>query len=276
MWARRRVAWRALAVRSRSMQSLASIRTAMYGRSRPAFALLGAGVVGMDLCGTLPKPEHPPCSRELPSPSSTVAIDRLSLASLATIGLVGAGAVVCGHGRLSWLNHAYERYAWSLAYGGLALAAAAGALSADADRSAAVFAPSTGAVLAAVAGERLGSTVGRCALPVLAGVGVIAAVAALHGDRRGERVACSLEAASLVLLPALHLGCLPVYSSSAQSTLSVAWLWLGVWLPRTSIDELQLAEACGVSPSAATRLLLTVGAASMLRTLLTRAPICSF
>ena len=70
---------------------------------------------------------------------------------------------------------------------------------------------------------------------------------------------------SLLLLPALHAVCLPVYTLSAQTALGIAWFHAAAaW---STLDD---------APKAVQRVLIAVGAASVLRCLCRRAPICHF
>uniref|UniRef100_A0A7S2IT75 Uncharacterized protein n=1 Tax=Haptolina brevifila TaxID=156173 RepID=A0A7S2IT75_9EUKA len=126
-----------------------------------------------------------------------------------------------------------------------------------------MLAPGAGSLLAVIAGERLGSSIGRICLPVFVGVGAVSAAAALGGDARGERVAGTLQRAALLLLPALH-GCLPVYTMSAPSALGLVWFMLAAAAP--TFEETRVGQHLGCA----------VGAASMLRVLRTRVPICHF
>ena len=94
------------------------------------------------------------------------------------------------------------------------------------------------------------------ALPALAGVGLLSVVAALCGDARGERAALALQVGTLVLLPTLQLGCLPVYTLSLQGALSCAWLWMAA--TATALDD---APPLMSTPEDARHVLLAVGAA---------------
>ena len=262
--------------RGMTWQTLTAARFALYRYTRPAFALAGVGsIVVADVAMAHPQEAKP---SKLASTSSAESIlERVALLPMGAVGLAGVVAVLRGQAGLVWLGHSYERWAWSTAFGSLPVAAAvaaagcsSGTSSSGIDSAAAeqlhyLLAPAAGALLAAVAGERLGSAVGRVLLPALTGIGALSAAAAVQGDSRGERVASDLQTAALLLLPALHVTCLPVYTLSGQSGLGLAWFHAAAaW---STLDD---------SPKAVQRALLAVGAASLLRTLCRRAPICHF
>ena len=248
--------------------SLTAVRARLYGYTRPAFACLGVSAAVAADTLALPQPTREREEREEPPPSSS----RLAALPLLAIGTAGVVAVARRHARLSWLAHGYESWAWGVAYGGLSAAAVAALLPGiPHGEDASLLAPSAGAALAATAGERLGSAVGRAAFPALVGVGVLSAGAALRGDAFGERAARALQMSALVLLPALQLACPPVYTLSLQGTLACAWIGMGA-----GATALESTPALFPSPEAARHVLVAVGAASLLRTLATRAPLCQF
>jgi hypothetical protein len=271
------------------LSTLAAARAARYGYTRPAAAaLLTASGFAADFFSepkTSAKQESAgsasKCSsasaeqRPLSSPSAWV--ERFTALPALAIGIAGVFTVAHGRGGLSWLSHGYERVAWSLAYGSLAAAAATVVIDGGRDgfeAERALLAPGAGAALAAVAGERLGSVVGRALLPTLTGFGALGAALALHGgDDRGQRAVHVLQMSCLVMLPSLHLACLPVYTLSSESLLALAWFGLGAGIATTlegpAVEPLPSVESVR-------RLLLAVGSASLLRTLHARAPICHF
>ena len=242
--------------------SLAATRVRLYAYTRPAFAVVGStAAVAFDTFR-----EQPAETRT----SNAVGDHASQLAAVPSlvVGVAGVAAVASRLGRMSWLSHTYEAWAWGLSYGGLAFAAGAASLGCD---DVTLLTPSACAAVAAIAGERLGSTVGRVLLPTLVAAGAASCGAALHGDERGARCAHALQASALVLLPALQLGCLPVYTLSLQGALACAWLWMAA-----SATALDSAPPLAPSPEAARHALVAVGAASLLRTLVTRVPICHF
>lgn len=244
-----------------AMATLSGVRARMYPWTRPAFALLGGTTAAAF-------DAYAPPSSEAARPLSTADSSRLAALPALLVGTAGVYAVATRYGRLCWLAHPYEAWAWGLAYGGLAAAAGA-TLVGCSEHYAALLAPSAGAALAATAGERLGSVAGRALAPALVSVGLLSAGAALAGDARGERAARALQASALVLLPSLQLVCLPVYTLSVQGALAGAWLWMAAAV--TAFDA-PLAS----SPEDSRHVLVAVGAASLLRTLATRAPVCQF
>ena len=273
------------------MQTLSVTRAALFRYTRPAFALAGAGAIAVsDYVLLSPEAKGTAKDQDAMLGSKRTASDRMieqaALIPVAVVGAAGCFAVLRGHSRLIWLSHSYERWAWATAFGCLPIAAAVTAVAGsgaadgggDADATAtetlvsdaeakefAMLAPSAGALLAAVAGERLGSAVGRVLLPTLTGIGLLSATAALLGEHHGVRASAVLECSTLILLPALHAVCLPVYSLSLQAGLGLAWFHAAAaW---SMVED---------SPKATQRLLLAVGAASVLRTLCRRAPICHF
>ena len=167
----------------------------------------------------------------------------------------------------------------------------------------ALLTPGAGAALAATAGERLGSAVGLPLVLTLTGAGCIAAAVAtnvapptlLQATRQAaeaweslgigsmpsgapttieataHRACLTIQASSLLLMPALHLATLPVYThSTMQAALGVLWLWLAAGTPTLleGVDD--------VASEPARQLFLAVGALSGLRTLIVRRPICQF
>ena len=174
-----------------------------------------------------------------------------------------------------------------------------------------LLAPAAGFAIAACAGERLGSTAGRLLLPALGALGVMSAGAAmafgaeqrmppslvasvpeavLKGSRHvlttlalteesaadhGRRASAALQASALAVLPLLHLACPPVYTMSTEMLMGLAWVCAAAGFRRLEADALE-ENGAPVSPVAARNLLLAVGAASSLRTLVRRAPICQF
>ena len=174
-----------------------------------------------------------------------------------------------------------------------------------------LLAPAAGAALAACAGERLGSTVGRLLLPALGGLSLMSAGAAVvfgaedrtssgallrlptamvDGCRQAatmlaltdeaaadlaRRTSAALQASALVVLPLLHLACPPVYTMSTEALMGLAWVCAAAGFRRMEVEALEESGA-PVSPVALRNLLLAVGAASTLRTLVRRAPMCQF
>ena len=145
-----------------------------------------------------------------------------------------------------------------------------------------------------VAGERLGSAVGLPLLLMLAGGGVTAATVATGMMPRSAleqvqhllppscaaspegaaRVCYVLQASALVVLPALTLWTLPVYThSTTQVALGTAWLWLAAAGPALFGGE---SGDCAGAHEPLRQVVLAVGALSILRTLIVRRPICQF
>ena len=244
--------------------SLTAARSRLYAYTRPAFAVIGFSTAAA--FDTYAPPREPS------SHDAEQRRDRLMALPLLGVGVAGVAAVARGYSGARWLAHSYERYAWAIAYGGLSVAAGETLLGVTqrADPSV-VCAPSAGAALAAIAGERLGSPVGRLLLPALTLTGLFSAGAAMNGDARGERVAQALQVSALALMPTMQLACLPVYTLSVQGALAGAWLWMAA-----AAHAFNSTPPLASSPEAATQLLLAVGGASFLRTLLARVPICKF
>ena len=244
--------------------TLSAARQRLDPYTRPSFALLGTSTAAALEYFVQQNPPQPTPKTKAPLPEE----ERFASIPLIGVGVAGVVAIATPYSGLKWLAHGYERWAWTACYGGLSIAGA-GTLLGYRDESATLLAPSAGAALAATAGERLGSTVGRVLFPALTGVGLLSAIVAKYnGDWRGERAAHALQACALALLPALQLACLPVYTLSMQGAVGCAWLWMAAALP-TLDDEL-------APPEATRQLLLSVGAASILRTMVTRRPICQF
>ena len=248
--------------------TLMATRAALYPYTRPLFAAVGIGTAAI-ADGALGSP-FASSRTALAAPADSFE-EQAALLPVAAVGLVGVAAVLRGHAGLIWMSHSYERWAWVTAFGCLPVAVAATAVNhqrktaTDAEELRFLLAPSVGAALAAVAGERLGSAVGRVLLPTLTGIGALSAGAAFFGDERGKRVASDLQSAALILMPALHAVCLPVYTLSAHTVLGIAWFHAAAaW---STLDD---------APKAVQRVLLAVGAASVLRCLCRRAPICHF
>ena len=136
----------------------------------------------------------------------------------------------------------------------------------------ALLTPAAGAALAATAGERLGSAVGLPLVLTLTGAGCIAAAVATNVapptllqathqvaetwgslgigsapsgapttiEATAHRACLTIQASSLLLMPALHLATLPVYThSTMQAALGVLWLWLAAGTPTLldGVDE---------------------------------------
>lgn len=241
---------------------LSALRARLYTYTRPTFALVGgAAALAFDT-------RAPPAPAKSSSSTPGLVANVTALPMLA-VGGAGVVAVLRRHGRLSWLSHPYEFWAWGTAYAGLSVAGGAALLGMGQDVT--LLAPAAGAVLAATAGERLGSAVGRALLPTLATVGIVSAGAALRGDPHGARAVQALHVSALVLLPVLQLSCLPVYTLSVQG--AFAWAWVLLAAGATALES---APPLAPSPDATRQMLLAVGGASFLRTLLTRAPICHF
>lgn len=251
--------------------SLGAARAALYPYTRPLFGLAGLGTALVADGALVQLPQASGRPQAPPEGSMTRYMELTTSGMLAAVGIVGSLAVLRRRAGLAWLSHPYERWAWAGAYGSLPLVAAAAAVDASqdgGDRAQALLAPAAGAVLATTAGERLGSNVGRACVPLLTGLGCVAAAMALGGDPRGESAAGSLQRATLMLLPALQVGCLPVYTLSAQGTVGLLWLGMAAYsatLP-PSMEE----------GRASRHLFCAIGAASVLRTLCARRPICQF
>ena len=115
-----------------------------------------------------------------------------------------------------------------------------------------------------------GSTLGRVLTPTLGALGAASCAACvLMGDRRGE---LALQCWAALLLPALHL-CLPVYTLSAEATLSCCWFLVTLGSVASSFEA---PDESDLSTAAIQNLLLACGAASLHRTLMKRAPICQY
>lgn len=258
-----------------SMKTLLAARSRLYAYTRPTFALAGAATAASFY--NFAPPQIPPSDRCI---SQRHPEDRLAALPAFAVGIAGVAAIVGRRqlalrpGGLHWLAHGYEAWAWGIAYGGLALMATPALLgiSLPEGDDTVLLAPSAGAMLAAISGERLGAVAGRALLPALTGFGVLCACAStMGGDARGTRGAHALQATALVLLPALQLSCLPVYTLSLQGALACAWWYLAAGT--TSLDT---PPPLAPSPEAARDVLLAIGAASLLRTLITRVPVCQF
>ena len=252
------------------MLSLGAKRAAQYGYTRPIF---GAAAIGLGYSVSTHTPQvltPPPCSG---------AVDVASLVPLAAAGLIGAVSAWRGRIGYGWLAHRHERACWCIAFGGLTVAAgveaaAAVARSPEVDQPPLLLGTSAACVLAATAGERLGSGLGRVLVPSLGALGLVSAVAALAlGDSRGE---LALRCVAAALVPALHL-CLPVYSLSADGALASFW-WLAALAVAASEVEPPGLERPGdvVSAAALQHMLLALGALSLHRTLLRRVPVCHY
>ena len=263
------------------MLTLGAKRAAHYGYTRPIFGAAAIGL-GYSVSTHAPPLTPPPCSG---------AVDALSLLPLAAAGLVGAASAWRGRIGYSWLAHRYERVCWCVAFGGLTVAAgvegaaavarspkpAAGSAAGPTSRREQpplLLGLSAACVLAATAGERLGSGLGRVLVPSLGALGLVSAVAVLAlGDSRGE---LALRGVAAALVPALHL-CLPVYSLSADGALASLW-WLAALAVAASEVEPPGLERPGdvVSAAALQHMLLALGALSLHRTLLRRVPVCRY
>lgn len=261
------------------MITLGAKRAALYGYTRPIF---GAAAIGLGYSSMhTPLLQPPPCSG---------AVDALSLVPLAAAGLVGAASAWRGRIGYSWLAHRYERVCWSVAFGGLTVAAGVEATAAmrspkptsgptsgpisGREQPSLLLGTSAACILAATAGERLGSGLGRVLVPALGALGLVSAVAALAlGDTRGE---LALRVVAAALVPALHL-CLPVYTLSADGALASCW-WLAALAVAASDVEPPGVERPGdvLSAAALQHVLLAVGALSLHRMLLRRVPVCRF
>ena len=242
------------------MLTLGAKRAAQYGYTRPIF---GAAAIGLGYAVSTHTPPltPPPCSG---------AVDALSLLPLAAAGLVGAASAWRGRIGYGWLAHRHERVCWCVAFGGLTVAAgveAAAAVTrspkpAPGSDPGSASEPSSGpgsrreqpplllgtsaaCVLAATAGERLGSGLGRVLVPSLGALGLMSAAAALAlGDSRGE---LALRGVAAALVPALHL-CLPVYSLSADGAIASFW-WLAALAVLTLILTLTLTLTLTLDPN---------------------------
>lgn len=249
--------------------SLTGQRTALYRFTRPAY-----GVVAVGVCTAI-GPE------ELPALSTSHGVaDAVSLLPLATTGVLGAASAWRGRQGYRWLAHGYEQLGWTAAFGGLAVAAAVQATSALTLDAAAeppnqeppplLLGASAACALAVTVGERLGSGLGRVLTPTLGALGVASCGACVvMGDQRGE---LTMQCLAALLLPALHL-CLPVYTLSAEASLSCCWFLVTLGSVASSFE---VPDDSGFSTAAIQNLLLGAGAASLHRTLLRRAPICQY
>jgi hypothetical protein len=251
-----------------AMVLLSHARAALYPYTRPLFAAVGAGAVALADGSVLDVPSRAgPPTREAAAEPSQFSRVQAQVAYVPSLIVGGAGvlATLRRYRGLVWLSHGYERWAWKAAFGSLSASACLGILDAGSkhDRAHNLLAPGAGALLAVVAGERLGSTVGRVLFPSLTALGVVSAAAALQDDPHGARASAVLQVASLILLPSLH-ACLPTYTLSSQGLLGLVWLGMAAFA--STQDETRLGEP----------LFLAVGAASILRTVVLRAPICQF
>ena len=212
------------------MLTLGAKRVAQYSYTRPIFGAAAIGL-GYSVSTHTPPLTPPPCSG---------AVDALSLLPLAAAGLVGAASAWHGRSGYGWLAYRHERLCWCVAFGGMTVAAGVEAAAAMARSPKAhgsrpnsgpasrreppplLLGTSAACVLAATAGERLGSGLGRVLVPSLGALGLVSAVTALAlGDSRGE---LALRGVAAALVPALHC-CLPVHSLSADGALASLW-WL--------------------------------------------------
>lgn len=243
------------------------------------------------------------------------AVAPLAALPLLVVGATGVAAVVSRRGGLAWLSHGYEHLAWGLTYSSLIASATASLSSITAaargpsslvqeeqatagstlSLAHALLTPGAGAALAAIAGERLGSAVGPPLLLTLAGAGATAAAVAtgmmprsaleqlqsllpppyaVASPEGAARVCYGIQASALVVMPALTLWTLPVYThSTTQVALGIAWLWLAAGGPGLFGGE---PGDRGAAHEPLRQLVLAVGAFSILRTLIVRAPICQF
>lgn len=258
--------------------SLTAQRAALYRFTRPAFVGASLGLIPVAAV------VHGTGSEELVSLSTSRGVgDAVSLLPLVATGVLGAASAWRGRHGYRWLAHGYEQLGWTAAYGGLAVAATAQAASALTLDAAAAAAPagdreppplllgaSAACALAVTVGERLGSGLGRVLTPTLGALGVASCCACiLTGDRRGE---VALQCWAALLLPALHV-CLPVYTRSADATLSCLWFLVTLGSVALSFEA---PDEWGLSTAAVQNLLLACGAASLHRTLIRRAPICQY
>ena len=76
----------------------------------------------------------------------------------------------------------------------------------------------------------------------------------------------------------MHIACRPAYTGSAQGLIGVGWLWAAAFASTLEADAPLTSPLPGfdVSPAAVQHVLLAVGCASVLRTLVTRVPLCHF
>ena len=176
-----------------------------------------------------------------------------------------------------------------------------------------LLAPAAAAALTATAGERLGSAVGRALFVSFAGIAVASAGAALllntdsmaspsdslssaeskkEASSREEALAelttkdislavaqrgsSALQATALILLPAMHLACPPVYTMSSEALMGLAWMWAAAGFARLGPEVVDEWSGGELTPEAMRNLLLAVGASSALRTLVGRRPLCQF
>ena len=246
------------------MRSLSAMRSVLYPYTRPIFAIVGVGAAGLANGGIFELPQRI-VAAESPTSWPTSALELAASGAQVAVGVAGIRSIMRGQGRIIWMSHSYERWAWGIAFGSLPIAAAASAYETlyGGDRAHVLLTPAAGGMLAATLGERLGSKVGLVSLPALAGVGLASAAAAIAGDPRGERVAGMLQRTSLLLLPALHV-CLPVYTMSAQGALGLTWFWMAAAAP--TLEDTRVGQ----------NLFLTFGSASLLCLLRCRNPVCSF
>ena len=266
----------------RIMRTLSSTRAALYAYTRPAFAVFGAGACAYADTYISPLP-HPALSSS----------ERIA-AALPLVAVGGAGVVAAAsrHGGFAWLSYAWERQAWIIGFSSLTASGSMAMVGHDACD--AWLAPAAAAALAATAGERLGSTVGRILVPGLTCIGVLSALAATNVSRgfmtkspaapspndgtsfASTRASNALQVSALLMLPALQAVCLPVYSNRREAFLGLAWFWVAAAFGR--LDPMTAADSlpAGLSTEAVKQVLISAGAASLLRTLVARRPICQF
>lgn len=255
-------AWRRFAAPGGQALELSGQRRALYVYTRPAFGLAGCGLG----YAAVQQPRDEDLDETQLVARERGTADLISLVPLAMSGLLGVAAVARGYGGLGWLAHPYERWAWGIAFGSLPIAAGAGAYAGE-SAPPPLLGLGAGFALAATAGERLGPAVGRFLLPPAALLaGYAAGSATQRGDGRPER---ALQACALLLLPALHI-CPPVYTLGAQALVSYSWLGVAAFAATMDASFPLLPPAC-VSNAA-----VAAGAASLLRVLVARRPICQY
>ena len=231
-------------------------REALYIRTRPASALATLGIGAASHLAVRPAP---------PPPKASANIERLFLLPMAAAGAVGVAAVLQRRGGFAWLSHRYEIVAWICAFGGVSGAAALSAAGVTSVDSSPLLSVSAAGALAATAGERLGSLVGRRVLMPLVVGGAASSWLAAGGEARPERSALGI---ALVGLPLLHL-CPPVFTLSSHGLVSYMWFWAATCA--LSVEDPPAPSAFCLSHA-----LIAAGTLSLLRVGLLRRPICQY
>jgi len=130
---------------------------------------------------------------------------------------------------------------------------------------------SAGCAVAATAGERLGSVVGRALLgPVIVGGLASAWLATSTGETRYDQ---AWQYSGLVLLPVLHL-CPPVYTGNWSGLISIIW-FVAAALCATVTEGGEIAGV-EITPAFATDCLVALGTRSLISVYIKRRPICHY